>query len=88
MSSTTDVIIAHLYSRTHLVNDRLDSVRDGPNTKLLFCRDMMKDINEALNQLEGMLNSSVDRKTELNAIAEAVHTMTKNELVEHIKGLI
>lgn len=86
--STPQQIITHLYTRTQLLNTKLDSIRDGPNTKLHFAREMAKDVDKALADLESCLSSTTDRAAELNAIADAVHTMTKDQLVIHIRGLI
>tara|TARA_B100001778_G_C18285039_1_gene492717 strand:- start:243 stop:503 length:261 start_codon:yes stop_codon:yes gene_type:complete len=85
---TTDAIITHIESRCSLAYDKLDSIRDGPHTKLQFCRKMFNDTEQALEQLKSSMTSATSRADELNMIADKVHTMTKNELVDYIRGLI
>ncbi len=84
----TDPIITHIESRFPLAYYNLDSDRQGPHTKLAFCRKMFKDIESSVAQLKSSMTPTTSRADELNMIADKVHTMTKNELVDYIRGLI
>ncbi len=85
---TTDTRFDHIESRCSLAYDKLDSIRDGPHTKLQFCRRMFNDIEQSIGTLKSSLTPTTSRADELNMIADKVHTMTKNELVDYIRGLI
>ena len=47
---------------------------------------MFNDTEQALEQLKSSMTSGTSRADELNMIADKVHTMTKNELVDYIRG--
>ena len=85
---TTNTIITHIESRFPLAYHSLDSDRSGPHTKLAFCRKMLNDIESSVAQLKSSMTPTTGRADELNMIADKVHTMTKNELVDYIRGLI
>ena len=86
---TPEQIAQYLLGKAeHFRVHTLDNVRLGPHSKLGASKTLADDVTKAASMLESMIPSTTDRAAELNAIANAVHTMTKDQLVEHIRGLI